>query len=99
MSSPGNRKVKSQAKFNAPQTEKIETYGQRYNDKSGKTSFNPCLKSQKVWLNKELVKIAIQALLTYQYFTMVEENFENSHSQIFQISLLHLFQEYDDKKL
>ena len=30
---------------------------------------------------------------------MVEENFENNHSQIFQISLLHLLQEYDDKNL
>ena len=30
---------------------------------------------------------------------MVEKNLENNHSQIFQISLLHLFQEYDDKKL
>ena len=99
MSSPGNRKVKDKAKSNDPATEKIETYGQSYNDKSGKTPFNPCLKSQRVWLDKELVKIAIQALLTYQYFTMVEENFENNHSQIFQISLLHLFQEYDDKKL
>ena len=99
MSSPGNRKVKNKAKSNDPPTEKIETYGQPYNDVSGKTPLNPCLKSKKVWLNKELAKIAIQALLTCQYLTMVEENFENNYSQIFQISLLHLFQEYDDKKL
>ena len=33
----------------------------------------------------------------YQYFTMVQENFENNRSQIFQISLLHFFQEYDTR--
>ena len=27
--------------------------------KSGKTPLNPCLKSQRVWLDKELVKTAI----------------------------------------
>ena len=30
---------------------------------------------------------------------LVEEKFKNNHSQIFQISSLHLFQEYDAKKL
>ena len=59
MSSPGNRKVKDKAKSNDPATEKIETYGYPHNDKSGKTPFNPCLKSQRIWLDKELVKIAI----------------------------------------
>ena len=100
MPSPGNRKVKYKKQNPmTPQLKKMETYGQPYNDKSGRTPFNPCLQSQRVQFDKELVKIATLALLTYQYFTMVEENFENNHSQIFQIRLLHLFQEYDDKKL
>ena len=98
MSSPGNRKVKDKAKSDDLATEKIETYGQPHNDKGGRIPINPCLKSKRVWLDKELVKIANQAPLTYKYFTMAEENFENNHSQIFQIRLLHLFQKYCDKK-
>ena len=76
MSSPLKRKVKDKAKSNDPATEKIETYGQPYNDKSGRT-LHSCLKSQRAWLNKELVQI--------EFLNLSE------------ISLLHSFQEYDQK--
>ena len=77
MSSPGNRKVKDKAKSNDPTTEKIETNGQPYYDKSGRTPLNSCLKSQRAWLDKELV--------------------QTEFLNLSKISLLHSFQEYDQK--
>ena len=81
------RKVEGKAKSNVPATEKIKTYGQPYSYKSDRTPFNPYLKSKRVWFDRDLVKIAIQVLLAYQYFTMVEENFEKIYSQIFLIRI------------